>query len=635
MGAVLGIPCALLAPPPPPPVGANVTINGDWTLAGNATGAATTVTTSEAIAVSSGNLTLSTNTVLSASGLTVGGGALAMSGSGSSMLLDSAGKLEMTSGTISTSDLSTAPILSTNGTQGTNFFGVSFGGGTLDVDEWEIHSLDQYGVNVGSGVTITDFNNVSWGVGASPGYTGDCEAATDSRLLSITGTSVTLSSHVLPDSFSGAYNVRCDGGGASRTVTMQRWEGAFGGPDREVETGSGTVSWGDLDFVWVDTTNAGDLSVPIPNIGSPFASAYVTAAGDTRLYVINRTDGTQKYSYEVGGSVGNLTAYAVDSATNRLFVTVDDYKIAVLTDDGSSLSSYSGWSTNPKSFGESGKPISAMERVREGGTSGTYYLYFIVSSYENNENSLYKVDATDGSTDDVGANWPLTPANPAVSEGFATTSELFYSNDNVYAWSRYTSFALYRIPSDGGAITPSGAFDTRGYLKPLVQRSYAAVTQLYAAPEDDYLWKLDATTMTTDVSGVDWTGGKSNDISTGTQDATSPSISIAKWGNESEAYLADGENSMNRLSITGVVDWSTGLTGQATRFPILNNGYLYFGTDQGVIYCLNATTGADVNANFPFTVKGGSAIQGWSVDAITRQVYFSTANGRLYQFNLQ
>jgi NAD(P)-dependent dehydrogenase (short-subunit alcohol dehydrogenase family) len=113
------------------------------------------------LTVSAGTGEIGANTATAAN-VTVNGGTLSMTGSGGILRLASGGTFSMSSGTITTADVVTAPVLTTSGTEGTNFFTVNFTGGTLNVAEWDIRSVDSTGVQIGSTVTLTAFNRITW-----------------------------------------------------------------------------------------------------------------------------------------------------------------------------------------------------------------------------------------------------------------------------------------------------------------------------------------------------------------------------------------------------------------------------------------------------------------------------------------
>ena len=150
----------------------------------------------------------------------------------------------MTSGTITTANVATAPMLTTAGTEGTNFYTVTFTGGTLNVNEWDIRSVSNAGVQLGAGVTLTTFDNITWS------NTFQTTGGTADSFLNVTSQTATLTGHTFPATWTGGEcAVRLD---TSGTLTMTNVTGAFSGDANDCDaansrggvTGTGIVSWG-------------------------------------------------------------------------------------------------------------------------------------------------------------------------------------------------------------------------------------------------------------------------------------------------------------------------------------------------------------------------------------------------------
>ncbi|MFC1646315.1 beta strand repeat-containing protein [Candidatus Omnitrophota bacterium] len=202
--------------------------DGEWTLLDNAAAGGT-------VTVANGILEVDTHTLTVGVGVTVNGGTLSMTGSGGILEIADGGSFLMNnaSGKVLTSDVETAPILTTSGTEGEHHFTVNFSDGELDVDEWEIHSVDTDGVQIGSSVTITNFNNITWG--------SDFETGGTDTLLNIAGQTENLVDHTFPASWSGGdCNVRAS---TSGVVDMWDWTGAYGGEENDCDNSGGEVVW--------------------------------------------------------------------------------------------------------------------------------------------------------------------------------------------------------------------------------------------------------------------------------------------------------------------------------------------------------------------------------------------------------
>ncbi len=205
----------------------NLTLNGagTFTAAGNLTANGT-------LTAQAGTFEVSTRTVTAAT-TTISGGTLSMTGSGGKLQISGSGALSMSSGSLVADDVSTAVQLTSNDTDGSpTYVGVSLTGGTLDVDELSVDYLKSAGFVIGSGVTVTNFNGVTWG---GNGQTGGTDV-----ILDVTGQTVNLLNHTFPDSWSGGdCNVQSQ---TSGVVTMWDWSGGFGGENDDCDNG-GEVIW--------------------------------------------------------------------------------------------------------------------------------------------------------------------------------------------------------------------------------------------------------------------------------------------------------------------------------------------------------------------------------------------------------
>ncbi|MBI2890198.1 MAG: hypothetical protein HYY13_05380, partial [Nitrospirae bacterium] len=240
--------------------------SGTKTLGGN-------LTANNNVEVSAATLEVSTYTLTVGATATVNGGTLKMSGSGGILKIGSGGTLQMSSGTIQVTGVPTIQRLTTSGVEGTNFFNVNFTGGTLDVSQWDIRSVNSLGVRIGSGVTVTKFDNIAWaGTFESTG--------SPSILLDITAQTATLSGHTFPTSWGTHqpaagedFNVRAN---TSGTVTMQDATGDWGGEDDDNDNG-GTVTWTTTGIIW-----EGNSSVTW-STGSNWAGGTAPGAGDKAI----------------------------------------------------------------------------------------------------------------------------------------------------------------------------------------------------------------------------------------------------------------------------------------------------------------------------------------------------------------
>ncbi|PIQ84218.1 MAG: hypothetical protein COV75_03315, partial [Candidatus Omnitrophica bacterium CG11_big_fil_rev_8_21_14_0_20_63_9] len=212
---------------------------GTMTITGTVT-TASNVKASD-ITVSGGSLTVGTDDVVTTDTLTISGGTFAMSNSGATLKISDSGSISMSSGTWSASDVATAPSLTSADTDGSpTYLGVSLTGGTLNVAELTVDYLKSTGFVIGSGVTLTALDKVTWG--SSGTWNG--EAASGEKLLDITGQTQNLSSHAFPTTWSNNTSADCNvRSNTSGVVSVWDWSGAFGGEEYDCDTSGGEVRW--------------------------------------------------------------------------------------------------------------------------------------------------------------------------------------------------------------------------------------------------------------------------------------------------------------------------------------------------------------------------------------------------------
>ena len=104
--------------------------------------------------------------------------------------------------------------------------------------------MSNTGVQIGSGVTLTTLDNITWS------NTFQTTGGTADSLLSVVSQTATLSNHTFPASWTGGEcAVRLN---TSGTLTMQSVTGAFSGDANDCDstnsrggvTGTGVVTWG-------------------------------------------------------------------------------------------------------------------------------------------------------------------------------------------------------------------------------------------------------------------------------------------------------------------------------------------------------------------------------------------------------
>lgn len=140
---------------------------------------------------------------------------------------------------ITTGDVTPTPTITTSGALGTDHYSVTFSDGVLAIDKLSINGVDASGIVVGSGVSITNFNNVTLG--------DNFEKNGSDIMLDITGITDDLLNWVFPDDVTRNINVRAN---TSGTINLANATGAFAGEAYDCDslgdctTGTALVDWG-------------------------------------------------------------------------------------------------------------------------------------------------------------------------------------------------------------------------------------------------------------------------------------------------------------------------------------------------------------------------------------------------------
>jgi hypothetical protein len=301
--------------------------------------------------------------------------------------------------------------------------------------------------------------------------------------------------------------------------------------------------------------------------------------------------------------------------------------MVALLDASGSFTSLVGWGdTNPKSFGSSAStPISDPMIIREtppqGGTS--YYLYVIATSNQNSTSQLWKIQGDDGELDSDGGDWPFGPGDAGAStEGWSITGGLNWQGSVFWATGRGDG-VLYRIAHSPVSTKyyETGAPDI---LNPPHIQTDASAANLYFAPDDRFIWKLDADTMVAPVSSA-WTSNKSASLTN--TNTTSPYARIG-GGHNAGVYAGCGTNVWMLTGTDGTSIWQKQVTGGPSTGMIQRGAWLYFGTDNGWLYKMSATNGG-VPSGWPWGIPGSPKVVGCSIDNKTGAVFFVTDDGRM------
>lgn len=421
----------------------------------------------------------------------------------------------------------------------------------------------------------------------------------------------------------------------------------------------------DATFNYLVTTPVfGRYSRPLPNPaiiaggnGDPFKVVYVgTQGGPSNVNLVaavSRTDGSVRgNAFALVGSLEHPTLYW-DSTNSRynLYFVLNGNSLYALTDDGTTIAENTDWSGSPTVLdftNKIGRPVRVFDSDKQN------YLFVLVSSFQGNTNTLYKIRAADGSVV-TGGNYSKGIQEIGFARGLDVGRDLYplWVEGTAYAIASNNSpDAVVKIPSSGGV--------TEGYLGTqfLTISQFSPVYTRYTFSTGGRILQSydgfgDGVTLFTtkegvgrlndaDLEGVDWNvnrPGSSEDVgaASGTTITTPPAPIVMQFSHPVPVFVGDSDGQVNRLSGsagTNEANFPYNLTGDISTeiIPDTLGNWIYFGTDAGYIYVLSGTDPSQ-GAGTRFRVPGDPQVVGVAVDFTNGFVYYTTSDGRLYQFD--
>jgi len=379
---------------------------------------------------------------------------------------------------------------------------------------------------------------------------------------------------------------------------------------------------------WVSPSGrVGVSSTPapaVPIVAHTSKSAVYLVNHDTggapTLWAIDSTTGIFARSYTVVRPV--QLAAATYSGNVHLFVTATSCVLQTLIDNGASFSQDAGWATNPLSVGNiTGAVLHSLAFNSE---SGVRYLYMLTSVDPVNI-GINKINA------DTGAVAAGFNAGIAYSPNATNLQSLLrVVNDNVYVAGNTSQ--VYRRGSDGSAeIFSSGITNTVRRL--MLWRNS---NDLYVSPDGNYVYRLTSGLLTNT-----WISGQS--ASPGTVKTAGAQM------NPERTFLFMGVgNQLYKINVTDgslISNTPYTTTGNIVTAPYQWKTFVYFGTDVGMIYAVNASDPTVARANWPINVStpfGGSgtaaSVNSMVIDAANNTIYVVTSgstNRRIFSFRLE
>ncbi len=351
----------------------------------------------------------------------------------------------------------------------------------------------------------------------------------------------------------------------------------------------------------------GAVSVPIVTHTSK--SAVYVVDGTSQLYAVDTSTGAFARSYTLKSAIPRYVLAATYSGNVHLYIACNVGQLLALIDDGTTLSKDPNWGNNPKIVGNATGNV--LHSLAFNSESGTRYLY-MMASVNTTHVGINKISADNGN--DVTGFPAGTEYSPNGVE-----SLLRVINDNVYMAGNTSQ--VYRRGADGSAETMSSAVANAVRHLLLWRNS----NDLYVSPDGNYVYRLTSGLLTNT-----WTSGQS--ASPGTVKTSGAQFNQFK----SFIFMGVG-NQLYKVNTTDgslISNTPMATTGNIATLPFQWKSYVYFGTDTGTLYAVNASDPTAARGNWPVTLPSAPSVTVMVVDTANNVVY-AVANKRLYRLTLE
>ncbi len=369
------------------------------------------------------------------------------------------------------------------------------------------------------------------------------------------------------------------------------------------------------------------LAPPVPIVSHTSKSAVYFVSHSSSItipvmWAVDSTTGTFSRSYTLVNMNPIHITGATYSGNVHLYIVANACQLVALIDNGSTVSLDPGWATNPLSVGNATGAV--LHSLTFNSESGVRYLYMLASVDPVNI-GINKINA------DTGAVATGFNAGIAYSPNATNLQSLLrVVNDNVYVAGNTSQ--VYRRGSDGSAeIFSSGITNAVRHL--MLWRNS---NDLYVSPAGNYVFRLTSGLLTNT-----WTSGRS--ASPGTVKTGGVQM------NPERSFLFMGVgNQLYKINVTDgslISNTPMATTGNIVTAPYQWKTFVYFGTDVGMIYAVNASDPTVARANWPINVSAAALANGANVtvnhmviDAVNSTIYMmstGTTNRRIWAFQLE
>ncbi len=364
-----------------------------------------------------------------------------------------------------------------------------------------------------------------------------------------------------------------------------------------------------LNYVFPNTKVTLPGTAPPPAIAHTSKSAVYVSDGSSYLYAVDSSTGAYARSYSLTSTFAKYIATATYSGNVHLYLATNNCRVLALIDDGSTISPDPNWGNNPKLVGNAtGNVLHSLAFYSE---SSARYLY-MMASVNTTHIGVNKISADNGN-DVTGF-----PAGTAYSPN-ALESLVRVINDNVYVAGNTSQ--VYRRGADGsGEIFSSGITNAVRHL--MLWRNS---NDLYVSPDGNYVYRLTSGLLTNT-----WTSGQS------ASPGTVKTSGVQMNPNKTFLFMGVG-NQLYKVNTTdgGLISNTPMSTlGNIVTLPFQWKSYVYFGTDTGSLYAVNATDPTVARGNWPVSLPSAPIVTLMVADGAAGVVYV-VANKRIYRFSLE
>jgi len=337
-----------------------------------------------------------------------------------------------------------------------------------------------------------------------------------------------------------------------------------------------------------------------------------------KLYSLNN-DGSAKWTvpFETTGAISSAPQVTMENGNTFIYIANDAGYIYKIKDQGTSGTTTGGWTIN----------LGAVVKAEPIMTGGSIYIGAA-------NGKLFKIDDATGSV-----IWDTSTAISGNLTGSAAVDE--FTPGVSSCWIGSEGGSLYRVNTVNGQVLSTLTTGSSIKSSPFIDGGYqfGASNNLFIPSTDGKMYCRSSVNLTLIPDGWKNRGGQEDgNYNIGSAIETVPFY----WAWESPKALYFGANNGKMYKIngeTGTPIWEFTTAGAIKSSPIVYNGWVYFGSDDGRCYCISASDGI-LRSGWPVTtgaaVKAMPVLGGWD-DGFGEytNITFTSTDGKVYALQIQ